>query len=78
MCSVTFLSKTNLLMGPTINVLILNVMPLLCTHNCISARNLNILTILSALETLECFSFFLNNTLLFAKSVNFSLRFIEI
>ena len=50
-------------------------MPLSCTHNWNSAPNLNIL--LSALECLECF-LFSNNTLLFAKSVEFSLRFIEI
>ena len=40
---------------------------------------MNILTILIALEALEYFSlFFFNNTLLFAKIVNFPMRFKEI
>ena len=59
-------------MGPTINLLILNVILLLCTHNCSSVPNLNILTIVSALESLEYY-----DCSFFAKIVTFSLVFIE-
>ena len=44
-------------MRPMINLLILNVMPLLHTNICNSAPNLNIRTILSAIQTLECVHF---------------------
>ena len=40
-------------MWPTINLLILNVMPLLYTNTCNFTPNLNIFTIFSALQTLE-------------------------
>ena len=70
--SVTFLSKTNLFMGPTIKVLVLNVMPLLCNFG----PNLNICTILSALKALEYDLFFQNNTLIFAKRNHIFLKLI--
>ena len=61
-------------MRPTINLLILNVIPLLYTKNCKSAPNLNIHTILSALNTLECVHFLKNNTLFLEKKVLFFLN----
>ena len=41
-------------MRPMINLLILNVLPLLYRNNCNSAPNLNIRTVFPALKTLEC------------------------
>ena len=64
-------------MGPTINLLILNVMSLLCTHNCYSAPNPNILTIYLALENLEYVLFFKVIHCLFAKIVTFFLILID-
>ena len=64
-------------MRPTINLLILNVIPLLYTNNCKSAPNLNIRTVLSALKTLECVHFFKNNTLLRERNVLFFMEFIR-
>ena len=64
-------------MRPTINLLTLNVIPLLYTNNCKSAPILNICTILSALKTLECVNFFKNNTLFREKNVLFFLKFIR-
>ena len=61
-------------MGPTINLLIRNKMPFLCTHNCNSQCPYNSFSI----RKLTMFFFFLNNTFLFEKSVKFSLIFIEI
>ena len=68
MRSVTFLSKTNLFIGSMINLPILNVIALFCTHHCNSASNLNIRTIISVLESLECVLFFNDNTLPFCIS----------
>ena len=65
-------------MGPTINLLTLNVIPLLCTYNYNSAANLNILTVLSPLESLAYVLFFKVAHSLFAKLVTFLLVFIEI
>ena len=75
--SVTFLPKTHLSMRPTINLLILNVIPLLYTNNCKSAPNLNIHTIPSALQTLEYVHFLKNNTLFLERNVLFFLNIIR-
>ena len=55
-------------MGPTIDLLILNVLTLILLYpdNCNCAANLNNLTILAALEALQYV--FLNNTLHFEKN----------
>ena len=62
-------------MRPTINLLMLNVIPLLYTNNCQSAPNLNIHTILSALKALECVYFLY--ALFREKNVLFFLKFIR-
>ena len=65
-------------MWPTINLLILNVMPLLYTHSCNFTPNLNIFhSIFSALQTLEYDLFFKDNTLIFAKRNHIFLKLIE-
>ena len=64
-------------MGPTINLLILNVIPLLYTNNCKSAPNLNIRTILSALKTLDCVCFYRITHCFVKKNALFFLKFIR-
>ena len=57
--NVTFLPRKTLCMRPTINLLILNVMPLLYTNDCNSGPNLNILTMFFSTKRLGmCLSFF--------------------
>ena len=56
-------------MWPTINLLILNVMPLLYTNTCNFTPNLNIFKKCSAIQTLE-YDFFGDITLIFAKRNN--------
>ena len=64
-------------MRPTINLLILNVIPLLYKNSCNSAPNLNIRTILSSPTTLECVNFVSNNTPFHEKNILFFLKFIR-
>ena len=51
--TVTFLSKTHLCRDTTINLIILTALTLFYKDKCNSAPSPNILTIFSALETLE-------------------------
>ena len=64
-------------MRPTINLLILNVIPLLYTNSCNSAPNLNIRTILLATKNLGMCYFVSNNTLFLEKNILFFLKFIR-
>ena len=61
-----------LCMDTTINLANSSALTLLYKDNCNSAPNLDILTVFSALETLECFTF-LDITISFAKHVKFSM-----
>ena len=63
-------------MGPTTNLLILNVMPFVYTHNCNASPNMNTLTILSVLETLEYVEFFQIIHIILRRIVTYPLIFI--
>ena len=64
-------------MSPTINLLMSIVMPLLYRNVCISAPNLNIFTIISALESLEYDPFSRILHLFLQREITFFLRLIE-
>ena len=67
----TFLSKTNLCKDTTINLLIFNALTLFYKDNCNSGSDLNIFTILSALQILEYDPFLKYNTLILGKILIF-------
>ena len=64
-------------MRPTINLLILNVMPLFYKNNYNLSPNLNICTILSAQKNLECVYFYRISTLFRERYVQFFLECIR-
>ena len=64
-------------MRPTINLLILNVMPLLYSNKCNSASNLNIITTLSVLKPWKVFIFFKDHTYFRALMLTLCLTFIR-